>query len=125
MLKAKELDINKTKYHIFICVDENKPQCCSLEESEKLRKYLKNRIKEINKNNKNNNITVQRTKTHCLRICEDWPILIVYPDWVWYKKANEENIERIIQEHIIWWNIVNELLIDKIECNKINSKKSI
>ncbi len=55
------------------------------------------------------------TKTGCLKECEHGPILIVYPDGVWYSRVGVGDLDEIIDEHLIGGQIVSRLLYSSLD----------
>jgi (2Fe-2S) ferredoxin len=90
--------------HIFLCTG---PKCCTEQEGQESWEYLKRRMRDLNLVNG----PVYRTKVGCLRICQAGPVALTYPDGIWYKGMTPEALERVLQEHILGGEPVEEFVI--------------
>lgn len=91
--------MNKPKKHIFVCTSsrpngQQKGFCHSKGALE----IMENFMEEIDDRDLGGEVFV--TNTGCLGICEKGPIVIVYPDNVWYGSVTPDDVEEIMEEHI-------------------------
>jgi len=84
--------------HVFCCTNERAPGhprgCCKDKGSIPLRDYLKARAKELGLKG------VRINASGCLDRCELGPTMVIYPEGIWYRYANEADLEEILRVHI-------------------------
>lgn len=101
------------KKHIFCCInerpDEHPRGCCKAKGSLKLHNYMKVKVKEAGLKD------IRVNKSGCFDFCEEGPVLVVYPDAIWYSAKTTKDIDEIVNSHIINNQIVDRLLMTSKE----------
>jgi (2Fe-2S) ferredoxin len=57
---------------------------------------------------------VKRGETPCLGVCAEGPIVVVYPEGVWYKSVTPALLERIVVEHLKQGRLVEEAVFHRL-----------
>lgn len=60
-------------------------------------------------------LRIKRTRTQCMLACRfGGPVLVVYPDGVWYRCVDEAAVDRVIAEHLEGGREVAELMFHRL-----------
>jgi (2Fe-2S) ferredoxin len=103
--------------HIFVCenkrTDGHPKGCCADKGGPKVRELFKKRLKELGLNT-----SVRSNAAGCLDACEHGVTVLVYPEQIWYGGVTENDVEEILQSHVINQIPVERLKIKDPKFNK-------
>ncbi|WP_126354040.1 (2Fe-2S) ferredoxin domain-containing protein [Mycoavidus cysteinexigens] len=99
------------RHHVFFCTNQRtndtRPSCANCN-AQKMQEYAKKRVRELGLSGP---AQIRINKAGCLDRCEQGPVVVVYPQGVWYSYIDEADIDEIIDSHLVGGKIVERLLI--------------
>lgn len=95
--------------HVFCCTNRRAaghPRgSCADKGSEALRDYMKDRARALGLKK------VRINSAGCLDRCELGPTMVIYPEGVWYAVSTKEEIDEVLQAHLVEGGRVDRLML--------------
>lgn len=87
-------------HHLFFCCNQRDDgrECCADKGSKALRLYCKQRLKALGLHRRGR---MRANISGCMNRCSEGPTLVVYPEGVWYSYHSEQDIDEIIESHLL------------------------
>jgi len=94
---VEKLKIGQFHRHVFLCIGD---QCCTSEVGQEAWETLKRLLKDKNLSLSTGPGACYRTKAECLRVCQNGPIAVVYPEGTWYRDMTMDRIPLFVEKHL-------------------------
>ena len=104
MTEQKKIQIKPYQKHVFVCTGPR----CAPETSPGVYQMLKEQLKKRGLDQ----VQIRRSQAHCFGICSGGPIVVVYPEGVWYQGVTLEKMQVIIDRHLVGGQPVEEWKVD-------------
>lgn len=104
------MEENYFTHHVFFCLNQRDDgaACCTDHNAEALFEYTKKKMKSLNMNGKGK---VRINRAGCFDRCGEGPLLVVYPEAIWYTYIDEQDIDEIIESHLQNGKVVARLTV--------------
>ncbi|MBX9849290.1 MAG: NAD(P)H-dependent oxidoreductase subunit E [Rhodocyclaceae bacterium] len=98
------------KHHVFFCTNKraNGNASCEDHGADALRDYAKGKVKALGLAGEGK---VRINNAGCLDRCNQGPVMVVYPEAVWYTFVDQEDVDEIIESHLQQGKVVDRLKI--------------
>jgi (2Fe-2S) ferredoxin len=97
--------------HVFFCENQRPggEDCCANHNAKAAKNYVKDKVKMLGISTEKNLIRIN--SAGCLGRCDLGPVMVVYPEAVWYTYIDQADLDEIIEEHLTNGNVVERLKI--------------
>lgn len=97
--------------HLFFCTNQrdNGRKCCAQADACAIRDYIKDNLKQRGLAGPGG---IRVNAAGCLGRCKDGPSLVVYPQGTWYTYQSTQDIDEIVENHLIGGQVVERLLME-------------
>ena len=99
------------RHHVFFCTNkreaDGRPSCedCA---AARMRAYVKKKVKDLGLAGPGG---VRINTAGCLDRCEEGPVIVVYPEGTWYTYVDEQDLDELIEEHLVGGRTVPRLML--------------
>ena len=97
--------------HVFVCCNQRPAAdprgCCAAKGADAVRDALKTRLKALGLNSQ-----IRANKGGCLDQCKYGVTVVVYPEQVWYRGVTVDDVEELVQEHLVAGRPVERLRLE-------------
>ena len=90
------------KKHVFVCTSG---KTCAEQDSEDVLKCMRKEISDLGLKS-----SIRINKSGCLDQCGNGPMVVVYPEGVWYGGVDENGAKKIVEEHLVGGEPVKKYL---------------
>jgi len=104
------MDTTESYYdiHVFICTNRrSSTRSCGGNGAERLLRHAKRRVQMLEDSE---DINIRVNASGCMGRCELGPLLVIYPEAIWYRCNSTYDLDEIISEHVISGRKVHRLL---------------
>jgi (2Fe-2S) ferredoxin len=86
--------------HVFFCINQRDEDavCCGACGASDIQSYAKDRIKALKKSGPGG---IRINRSGCLDRCDEGPVMVVYPEGIWYRYVDQSDVDEIIEEHLL------------------------
>jgi (2Fe-2S) ferredoxin len=98
------------RHHLFFCLNQrdNGEACCAQHDAQAALDHCKSRVKAEGLAGRGG---VRVNKAGCLDRCAGGPVVVVYPQGVWYTYVDRHDIDEIVDSHLKKGQVVERLLV--------------
>ena len=104
------MTITYYQQHVFFCLNQ-RPEgeaCCQDKGAEEAFNYMKAQVKKLNLSGVGK---VRINRAGCLDRCSEGPLMVIYPQAIWYTFIDNTDIDEIIESHLLKGKVVERLTV--------------